>query len=202
MLRLTSPERYSASPAFQKDGSASPPVGVCVEKNAARSAKSCVVSGSTIGNMIGLLRCLALNIASCSRMYTAFWPARLGHSGFALFPLTPWQAVQTADFVAPASAFPLTASSAATEPAAKKERTIAASATENLLSIMVLRAPWKARNCTLAHRAISQGAFPPLGGGRRTVSGGLRPRGRLRGTFECRQVERHQHDPGPERAGE
>src|SRR4029079_19602253 len=108
MPRAESPERYSASPAFQYEGSASRPAGVWAAKKAARSAMSWSVSGSTMGCMTGLLRFLALNMPSCSRMYTAFWPARLGHSGLELLPLTPWQAVQTAALVAPASADPTT----------------------------------------------------------------------------------------------
>src|SRR6185295_1127936 len=104
------------------------------------------------GYMISLTRLRALNMASCSRMYAAFWPARLGHSGLLLLPLTPWQAVHTAALVAPASAEPLTASSAvAVEVIPKPAKTNAAARlNENLLSIMVLQAPWKAANCTLA----------------------------------------------------
>src|SRR5512146_228432 len=117
-----------------------------------------------MGCITGLLRFFALNIASCSRRYAAFCPARTGHSGFVLFPFTPWHAVHTAAFVAPASAEPLTPSAPKDAEANEAKASVAATVTKNLLSIMVLRAPWKAANCTLAHRAISQGAFPDLGG--------------------------------------
>ena len=60
MLRVASPDWYSASPAFQYEGSASRPAGVCAAKYAARSAKSCSVSGSMIGAMIGIVALLRL----------------------------------------------------------------------------------------------------------------------------------------------
>src|SRR5688572_8107110 len=127
---------------------------------------SCSVSGSTMGFMIGLLRLPDLNISSCSRRYTAFCPARLGHSGLTLLPLGPWQAVQTAALVAPASAEPAPAGAAveatASGAAAAGSCAVAVAAAqspvnrstvvnfmENRLSIMILRAPWKAANCTL-----------------------------------------------------
>src|SRR5512144_1645018 len=71
----------------------------------------------------------------------------LGHSGLTLLPFTPWQAVQTAALLAPASAEPVTASAAADR------------LNENLLSIMVLRAPLKAANCTLA---TVHSSVPPM----------------------------------------
>ena len=37
----------------------------------------------------------------------AFWPARLGHCSLTLLPFEPWQAIQVAALVAPASADPL-----------------------------------------------------------------------------------------------
>src|SRR5215207_4804764 len=99
----------------------------------------------TIGYMISLMRLRALNIASCSRTYAAFWPARFGHSGLLLLPFTPWQAVHTAAFVEPASAEPTIDSAAVADwtMLSPMQTKAAAKLNENLLSIMVLRAPWK-----------------------------------------------------------
>src|SRR3982751_6668211 len=76
----------------------------------------------------------------------------VGHSGLLLLPFTPWHAVHTAAFVAPASAEPTIVSAAVAELTMPRPRQTKAAArlNENLLSIMVLRAPWKAANCTLA----------------------------------------------------
>src|SRR6187455_3327896 len=85
----------------------------------------------------------------------------LGHSGLTLLPFTPWQAVQTAALLAPASAEPAIAS-AATEVLANArpvQTNAAARLNENLLSIMVLRAPLKAANCTLA---TVHSSVPPM----------------------------------------
>src|ERR1044072_4661567 len=101
-------------------------------------------------------------------MQAAFWPARFGHSGLTLLPLTPWQAVHTAAaLVAPASAEPVTlagevtaSSAVAVEVTANPARTspahscLATDFMENRLSIMILRAPWKAPNCTLDRKSV------------------------------------------------
>ena len=63
-------------------------------------------SVAAMGAISGFCRSPALKCFSCLTMYEACWPARLGHSGFALLPSMPWQATQTADFVWPASLVP------------------------------------------------------------------------------------------------
>src|SRR5512134_139275 len=106
------------------------------------------------GNITGLLRFFALNIANCSRRYAAFWPARLGHSGLALLPFGPWHATHTAALAAPASAEPVTAAGSLAVATCTMDKATQAKTParplENLLSIMVLRAPRKAADCTLA----------------------------------------------------
>ena len=80
---------------------------------------------------------------------------------------------------------------------------------ENLLSIMILRAPWKAANCTLASvqraRAPSMSQFPNVRfllsvAGVDQFPPRRGPRGRLRGPLELGQVERHQRDHRAQRA--
>ena len=95
------------SPAFQYEGSASRPVGVCLEKNAARSAMSWSVRFCTIGlhqHVHAVTRAEARDLLA-SRT-AAFWPASTGHSGLTLLPFRPWQAVQVAALVAPAAESP------------------------------------------------------------------------------------------------
>src|SRR5580658_7837825 len=51
-------------------------------------------------------RVLSWKAFNCALMYTAFWPARLGHCSLVLLPLAPWHATQVEALVAPASAEP------------------------------------------------------------------------------------------------
>ena len=60
-----------------------------------------------IGLISGFCRSPALKCLSClTGCTTACWPARFGHSGFALLPSMPWQAMQVADLAWPASTVP------------------------------------------------------------------------------------------------
>ncbi len=97
----------------------------------------------TMGYMSSLMRLRSRIITSCSRTYAAFWPAMFGHSGLTLLPFTPWQAVHTAALLAPASAEPTSESAARAVLANARPAQMKAAArlNENLLSIMVLRAP-------------------------------------------------------------
>src|SRR5579883_2810648 len=97
---------YSAWPAFQYEGSASRPEGVCAAKNTATLSMSWSLSPAAMGCITGFLRVPVLKRRSCSAMYTAFWPARRGHTGFWLLPFGPWQEKQTAARVAPACTEP------------------------------------------------------------------------------------------------
>ena len=65
------------------------------------------LSEAASGCITGLARTPERNSRSCCAMYTAFWPARRGHSGLVLLPSGPWQAAHTAALVAPSAALPL-----------------------------------------------------------------------------------------------
>ena len=59
-----------------------------------------------IGVISGFLRAPLLKACSCLWMYCSCWPASTGHSGFALLPCAPWQAMHAVALDSPFSAEP------------------------------------------------------------------------------------------------
>ena len=75
-----------------------------------------------IGVISGFLRAPLLKACSCLWMYCSCWPARLGHSGFALLPLGPWQAMHAVALDSPFSAEPAASAPALDSPGCKARR--------------------------------------------------------------------------------
>src|ERR1044072_7164553 len=59
-----------------------------------------------IGVISGFLRAPLLKAWSCLWMYCSPWPASTGHSGFALLPCAPWQAMHAVALDSPFSTDP------------------------------------------------------------------------------------------------
>src|SRR5262249_31335349 len=128
-------------------------------------------------------------------------PARRGHSALVLFPFGPWQAVQTALFVAPSWALPVEKGSGAALVCADVS-VVASRATAAQLALIVftivlfpLRPVVRRRGIVhYGREQISTGPFSSQRRGTRAISPRPGRGGRICRPLECRQVEPHQRD--------
>src|SRR3979490_2153098 len=135
-------------------------------------------------------------------------PARLGHSGFLLWPFAPWQAWQTMALVAPVSALPAATAELPTitpkiVAARMQSRFMIACYPISVVNLRDRKLYTRVNNLRSSggYVDLSQCEIPDECGGSASTGPRFRQRNCLRGTFELRKVDGHQRHHATRRFG-